>query len=405
MVQQALEAAEQLAAEGISVEVIDPRTLAPLDIDTILASVHKTGRLLVVDEDFAPVRRRRPRSPRRSWSAASTTWTRRCSRLNGLFAPAPYSPPLFDTDGAERQGHRPGRVLLADSGGPAGRVTRAGRMEDNMPFEVVMPRLGWNMETGTPGRVAEAGRRARRGRRDPLHRGGRQGHAGGRGAGERHPAHPARLARRRARKCRWARCWATCSQPARSCADRGAQAAIRRSPTADPDRRRSSQPRRIGRSATSQPAIGRTPPTISPRARRVAGELGVDWTGLQGQRPHRPHRGARRARRRPRPRESAARPAAERGQPAGAPPGRRNWAWTWTRWPPRCPAGASSAPTSRPRPGDAAMAVAGQPPAPPAPSAPLLTAPYRRRCCPSPPCAAPSPSGWRPARTRSRPSP
>ena len=49
-----MEAAEQLAQEGISVEVIDPRTLAPLDIDTILASVHKTGRLLVVDEDFAP---------------------------------------------------------------------------------------------------------------------------------------------------------------------------------------------------------------------------------------------------------------------------------------------------------------------------------------------------------------
>ena len=52
----------ELAAEGISVEVIDPRTLAPLDIDTILASVHKTGRLLVVDEDYSPcgVARRSP---------------------------------------------------------------------------------------------------------------------------------------------------------------------------------------------------------------------------------------------------------------------------------------------------------------------------------------------------------
>ena len=43
----ALAAAETLAAEGISVEVVDPRTLWPLDIDTILASVRKTGRCLV----------------------------------------------------------------------------------------------------------------------------------------------------------------------------------------------------------------------------------------------------------------------------------------------------------------------------------------------------------------------
>lgn len=54
MVQRSLEAAAALEKEGISVEVIDPRTVAPLDIDTILESVHKTGRLLVVDEDFAP---------------------------------------------------------------------------------------------------------------------------------------------------------------------------------------------------------------------------------------------------------------------------------------------------------------------------------------------------------------
>ncbi|MDQ3694056.1 MAG: alpha-ketoacid dehydrogenase subunit beta [Chloroflexota bacterium] len=51
MVTQSLLAAEQLAAEGIEVEVIDPRTLSPLDEDTILASVAKTHRLVVVDED------------------------------------------------------------------------------------------------------------------------------------------------------------------------------------------------------------------------------------------------------------------------------------------------------------------------------------------------------------------
>jgi pyruvate/2-oxoglutarate/acetoin dehydrogenase E1 component len=50
MVGKALAAAEQLAAEGIAAEVIDPRTLAPLDTDTILKSVAKTGRLVVVDQ-------------------------------------------------------------------------------------------------------------------------------------------------------------------------------------------------------------------------------------------------------------------------------------------------------------------------------------------------------------------
>lgn len=50
MVMKSLAAAEQLAREDISAEVIDPRTLAPLDVDTILASVKKTGRLVLVDQ-------------------------------------------------------------------------------------------------------------------------------------------------------------------------------------------------------------------------------------------------------------------------------------------------------------------------------------------------------------------
>jgi pyruvate/2-oxoglutarate/acetoin dehydrogenase E1 component len=49
----AVAASEALASDGISAEVIDPRSLAPLDIDTILASIATTGRLLVVDEDYA----------------------------------------------------------------------------------------------------------------------------------------------------------------------------------------------------------------------------------------------------------------------------------------------------------------------------------------------------------------
>jgi pyruvate/2-oxoglutarate/acetoin dehydrogenase E1 component len=48
---RALEAAEQLALESIEAEVIDPRTLVPLDKDLILESVRKTGRLVIVEED------------------------------------------------------------------------------------------------------------------------------------------------------------------------------------------------------------------------------------------------------------------------------------------------------------------------------------------------------------------
>lgn len=51
MVHKALAAAEQLREEGISVEVVDPRTLTPLDKQTIVKSVRKTGRLVIVSED------------------------------------------------------------------------------------------------------------------------------------------------------------------------------------------------------------------------------------------------------------------------------------------------------------------------------------------------------------------
>src|ERR671910_1797505 len=51
MVHEALAAADTLAAEGIEAEVIDPRTLSPLDDETILSSVAKTHRLVIVDED------------------------------------------------------------------------------------------------------------------------------------------------------------------------------------------------------------------------------------------------------------------------------------------------------------------------------------------------------------------
>ena len=51
-VQHALDAAERLAGDGVEAEVIDLRSLKPLDRETVLESVAKTGRLLVVDEDY-----------------------------------------------------------------------------------------------------------------------------------------------------------------------------------------------------------------------------------------------------------------------------------------------------------------------------------------------------------------
>jgi 2-oxoisovalerate dehydrogenase E1 component len=93
MVHQAKKACEALAAEGIEVELIDPRTLAPLDTATILASVRKTGRLLIVDEDFAPY------SVASEIAAAAAAdgfndLDAPVKRLHGAFAPVPYSPSL-----------------------------------------------------------------------------------------------------------------------------------------------------------------------------------------------------------------------------------------------------------------------------------------------------------------------
>lgn len=54
MVKQSLEAAEILQSKNISVEVIDPRTLVPLDKEGILSSLRKTGHIAIVDEGYAP---------------------------------------------------------------------------------------------------------------------------------------------------------------------------------------------------------------------------------------------------------------------------------------------------------------------------------------------------------------
>src|SRR5262249_2068077 len=82
-----------LAKENISVEVIDPRTVAPLDIDTILQSVHKTGRLLIVDEAFAPCGIGAEVAAQVS-DRGFDDLDAPIRRLNGAHTPTPYSPPL-----------------------------------------------------------------------------------------------------------------------------------------------------------------------------------------------------------------------------------------------------------------------------------------------------------------------
>ena len=93
MVPKSLAVAKKLAKEGINIEVIDLRTVAPLDIDAVLESVHKTGRLLIVDETFQPC-------GIGAEVAAQVTaqgfddLDAPIMRLNGVHTPVPYSPPL-----------------------------------------------------------------------------------------------------------------------------------------------------------------------------------------------------------------------------------------------------------------------------------------------------------------------
>jgi 2-oxoisovalerate dehydrogenase E1 component len=93
MAPRALAAAAELASEGISVEVIDPRTVSPLDTNAILASVGKTGRLLVVDEAFAPCGIGAEIAAQVA-DAGFDDLDAPIRRLNGAFAPTPYSPVL-----------------------------------------------------------------------------------------------------------------------------------------------------------------------------------------------------------------------------------------------------------------------------------------------------------------------
>jgi acetoin:2,6-dichlorophenolindophenol oxidoreductase subunit beta len=107
LVPEALAAADELAAEGIEVEVIDPRTLVPLDLDTIVDSVRRTHRLVVAHEAVehggfgaelaAQVQ-----------AAAFDELDAPVARVGAPFAPVPFSPPLEDA-------YLPGRAEVAQA--------------------------------------------------------------------------------------------------------------------------------------------------------------------------------------------------------------------------------------------------------------------------------------------------
>ncbi|MDX1979759.1 MAG: thiamine pyrophosphate-dependent enzyme [Bryobacteraceae bacterium] len=90
---RALEAAALLEEEAISVEVIDPRTVSPLDGGTILGSVHKTGRILIVDEAFEPFGLGAEVAAQVA-DGGFNDLDAPVRRLQGAFAPTPYSPTL-----------------------------------------------------------------------------------------------------------------------------------------------------------------------------------------------------------------------------------------------------------------------------------------------------------------------
>src|SRR5947207_6323008 len=105
MAQESLAAAEEVAREGFETEVIDLRTVKPLDIDTVLASVARTGRLLCVGESFP-------------WGGATAEVIARVTsegfhlldaapvRINAKDTPIPYHPNLWSV-------HRPSAKSIA----------------------------------------------------------------------------------------------------------------------------------------------------------------------------------------------------------------------------------------------------------------------------------------------------
>ena len=105
MVHEALAAAEELASEGTEVEVLDLRTVKPLDTDTIMASVARTGRVLCVGEAF-PWGGVTAEVVSRIASEAFALLDAPPMRLNAKDTPIPYHPNLWAA-------HRPSAQVIA----------------------------------------------------------------------------------------------------------------------------------------------------------------------------------------------------------------------------------------------------------------------------------------------------
>jgi pyruvate dehydrogenase E1 component beta subunit len=95
MVYVALDAAELLEAEGVSAEVVDPRTLVPLDRETLVASAQKTGRVVVIDEGHQSYG---ASAELAAVVAEGAFWhlDAPVRRIGAMDVPVPFSPPLED---------------------------------------------------------------------------------------------------------------------------------------------------------------------------------------------------------------------------------------------------------------------------------------------------------------------
>jgi pyruvate dehydrogenase E1 component beta subunit len=93
MIHPALAAAEKLAAEGISAEVVDPRTLTPLDTETLVQSVAKTGGAVIIDEGYNHFGTTAELAASIAYGAFDYL-DAPIERLGAMDVPIPFSPPL-----------------------------------------------------------------------------------------------------------------------------------------------------------------------------------------------------------------------------------------------------------------------------------------------------------------------
>jgi len=106
LVKEAISAAEALSSEGISIEVIDPRTLVPLDMETIVSSVKKTGRLVTAEDGIKTSGAGAEIIARTMETAMS--YIEDVQRVACPDVPAPFSPPL-------QEAYMPGKKAIVET--------------------------------------------------------------------------------------------------------------------------------------------------------------------------------------------------------------------------------------------------------------------------------------------------